>query len=50
MDKKYTHLFNVITDAISDLEALRDRLIAAQQATEEMYLTEASANEVQCVT
>lgn len=40
MDKKYLLLFNAITDIISELEALRDRLIAVQQQAEEIYITE----------
>lgn len=39
MDAKYLILFNAITDTISQLETLRDRLIAVQQETEEIYIS-----------
>ena len=39
MDEKYVILFNAITDAISQLEAMKERLIAAQQKTEELYIS-----------
>lgn len=39
MDAKYLILFNAITDAISQLETLRDHLITAQQETEEIYIS-----------
>lgn len=39
MDEKYTLLFNAITDTISQLESLRDSLIATQQKAEEMYIS-----------
>lgn len=39
MDKKYLLLFNAITDAISALDTLRLCLIAAQQESEEIYLS-----------
>ena len=42
--KMYFHLFNAITDALSDMEngypsAAGQRLIRAQQETEEMYIS-----------
>lgn len=40
MDKKYLFLFNAITDMISELEAMRERLILIQQQAEELYITE----------
>ena len=39
MDTKYLLLFNAITDAISALDNLRDRLVAVQQESEEMYIS-----------
>ena len=46
-DRMYFHLFNAVTDAISDIESCcfesaKARLIAAQQETEEMYIADAS--------
>lgn len=43
--KLYFHLFNVLTDAIEEIETgniftARDILIKAQQETEEMYMEE----------
>ena len=43
--KMYTTLFNAVTDALSAMEAqnygeARQRLIAAQQQCEELYLNE----------
>lgn len=38
MEKEYTTLFNVITDTISQLSLLREKLILAQQQAEEMYI------------
>ena len=42
--KMYFHLFNAITDALRDIEngdpsAAEQRLIRAQQTTEEMYIS-----------
>ena len=47
--KAYLLLFNAVTDAIADMDALnfgkmRERLIAAQQQTEEVFLKEAENN------
>ena len=43
MDRKYTLLFNAITDAITALEMLKDFLVAAQQQAEapQYYTTSA---------
>jgi hypothetical protein len=38
MDKEYTLLFNAITDAIKELEILKEKLIKAQQEAEEIYI------------
>ena len=38
MPEEYTLLFNVITDALATLEALRDQLIQAQRDAEEVYI------------
>lgn len=37
--KKYTLLFNAITDAIEELEKLKQQLIIAQQEAEEIYIS-----------
>ena len=39
MTEEYLCLFNAITDAISALEALRHRLMAAQIQAEEIYIS-----------
>lgn len=39
MPEEYILLFNTITDALKDLEALRDKLILAQQQAEEIYIS-----------
>jgi len=39
MNKNYSLLFNAVTDLITDLESLRNRLIAIQQTAEEMYIS-----------
>lgn len=39
MTKEYLLLFNAITDAAERLEQLRDQLMAAQCAAEELYIT-----------
>ena len=48
--KLYTLLFNAVTDAVEDLRQLnigaaKERLIAAQQQTEELYIAEESSAE-----
>lgn len=40
ISKEYLVLFNTITDAESALEALRQKLIVAQQLAEELYISE----------
>ena len=40
ISKEYLFLFNAITDAEETLSALRERLIAAQQQAEELFLEE----------
>lgn len=40
ISKEYLILFNTITDAEIALEALRQKLIAAQQLAEELYISE----------
>lgn len=37
--KEYTLLFNAITDAIEELEKLKQQLITAQQKAEEIYIS-----------
>lgn len=37
--KEYTLLFNAITDAIEELEKLKQQLITAQQEAEEIYIS-----------
>ena len=37
--KEYTLLFNAITDAIEELEKLKQQLIIAQQEAEEIYIS-----------
>lgn len=39
MDEKYLILFNTITDTISQLEAIKEQLVAVQQETEEIYIS-----------
>lgn len=39
MPEEYTLLFNVVTDAISMLEMVRDVLVAAQVQAEEIYIS-----------
>ena len=39
ISEEYTTLFNVITDTIDDLEKLKLRLMLAQQAAEEGYIS-----------
>lgn len=34
----YTKLFNEVTDALEQVEALKEKLVKAQQKTEEMYI------------
>jgi hypothetical protein len=36
--EEYTLLFNAITDAIKELESLKEKLILAQQEAEEIYI------------
>lgn len=43
MDKKYTLLFNGITDTIDQLESIRQQLIFLQQTTENLYISAADA-------
>lgn len=38
MNQEYTLLFNTITDIINELRGIENRLIAAQQQAEEIYL------------
>ncbi len=38
--KEYLFLFNTVTELEQSLEALRDRLVAAQRDAEELYLSE----------
>jgi hypothetical protein len=38
--KDYSLLFNAITDAIKELEILKEKLILAQQEAEEAYISE----------
>lgn len=38
--KDYSLLFNAITDAIEELEILKEKLILAQQEAEEAYISE----------
>lgn len=39
MTEEYLCLFNAITDALAALEALRDRLMAAQIRAEDLYIS-----------
>ena len=39
MPEEYTLLFNTITDVLDALEELSQKLIAAQQQAEEIYIT-----------
>lgn len=36
--EEYTTLFNAITDAIEELEILKEKLIFAQQKAEEIFI------------
>lgn len=36
--EEYTTLFNAITDAIKELEILKEKLILAQQKAEEIFI------------
>ena len=38
MNQEYILLFNTITDIINELHGMENRLIAAQQQAEEIYL------------
>ena len=38
MDRKYTLLFNAITDAINELQDLQQKLMTAQQEAERIYM------------
>ena len=38
MNQEYTLLFNTITDIINELRGIENRLIAAQQQAEEIYM------------
>lgn len=38
--KDYSLLFNAITDAIEELEILKEKLIIVQQEAEEAYISE----------
>ena len=40
MTKEYTMLFNGITQAIEELDRLREELIVLQRAAEEAYMAE----------
>ena len=40
MDKKYLILFTAISDALEELDRLRDKLIVAQRRAEDAYLKE----------
>ena len=39
MTKEYVLLFSAVTDAIAELEELRELLIRAQQDAEEIYIS-----------
>ena len=38
--KGYSHLFNTVTDAIRELEAVKQQLIQCQQTAELLYIEE----------
>lgn len=38
LKEMYTTLFNEITDALEQVEALKEKLIKAQQEAEELYI------------
>ena len=40
LDEKYLYLFNVLTDALDRIEALKQALQKAQETTESMYVEE----------
>ena len=44
MTKEYLLLFNAVTDAIDALETLRQTLIKAQCAAEEIYISQDDAS------
>lgn len=44
MNEEYLYLFNVVTDAISELEKIKKTLILAQQNAEEMYISSDKKN------
>ncbi len=38
LKEMYTTLFNEVTDALEEVEKLKEKLIKAQQQTEELYI------------
>ena len=38
LKEMYTKLFNEVNDALEDVEKLKEKLIKAQQKTEEIYI------------
>lgn len=38
LKEMYTKLFNEVTDALEQVEALKEKLVKAQQQTEEIYI------------
>ena len=38
LKEMYTKLFNEVTDALEQVEALKEKLVKAQQQTEEIYM------------
>ena len=40
LKEMYTKLFNEVTDALEQVEALKEKLVKAQQQTEELWIND----------